>query len=60
MAQNAGEEGISETIQEKQPTIESEGLKREIGVGGIFINVINNTVGSGYLFITGHHCRCPR
>ncbi len=26
---------------------ETEGLKREIGVGGIFINVVNNTVGSG-------------
>ena len=25
----------------------SEGLKREIGVPGIFINVINNTIGSG-------------
>jgi APA family basic amino acid/polyamine antiporter len=29
----------------------SEGLKREIGVGGVFINVINNTLGSGLFLL---------
>src|SRR3954452_24640561 len=34
-------------------TVPAEGLKREIGTFGVFINVINNTIGSGIFLLPG-------
>lgn len=46
MPQKAGKSKRSKLISGNATTIQSEGLKREIGAGGVFMNVINNTIGS--------------
>jgi len=41
----------AEIIAANTKTIQGKGLKREIGVWGLFINVINNTIGSGIFLL---------
>ena len=45
------EDNHTEIIAANTETIQGKGLKREIGVWGLFINVINNTIGSGIFLL---------
>ena len=45
------ENNLAEIIPGNAKAIQGEGLKREIGVWGIFINVVNNTIGSGIFLL---------
>lgn len=40
-----------EMIAADSKATQNEGLKREIGISGVFINVINNTIGSGIFLL---------
>jgi APA family basic amino acid/polyamine antiporter len=42
---------IIATNTSKPTTTAGEGLKREIGIAGVFLNVINNTLGSGIFLL---------
>src|SRR5829696_9856591 len=38
-------------VEQTTSTSSGEGLKREIGIGGVFLNVIKNTLGSGIFLL---------
>lgn len=51
IAQKPGEDNHAEIVPRNMATVQGEGLKREIGVWGVFINVISNTIGSGIFLL---------